>query len=315
MKNMKKFLKSAICGAISFALFSGFGAVSAKNLTLVLDPGHGGVHPGCVYSYDGKQILEKDLNLKIAKYLKKELEQYKTKKGDKVVVHLTRNDDSDGPDLEGRVVLAKNKKANALISLHNNATFNKDTHGCMILVTHSNFNKLYKKEHDLARSIIKELNDIGIETATIPNATGKNAGLLRKLSDDGSTYENGDTTDWYGIIRHGINHKVPSVLVEHAYLSNERDYRKFLSTDEKLKKLAIADAKGIAEHYKLQLKNSGKKETVDKQKKVTAESKKKSSDDQIQEKSDEEKDNSNETNKNYDEKESTEKVIDIEKIA
>lgn len=268
MKNMKRFLKSTICGVLSFASFLGFGVVSAKNLTFVLDPGHGGVHPGCVYSYDGKTILEKELNLKIAKYLKQELEKYKTQKGEKVVVHLTRNNDSDGPDLEGRVLVGKNKKANALISLHNNATLNSERCGCMVLVTHSNYRNLYKKEHNLARSIIKELNNIGVKTAKIPNATGDNAGLLRKLSDDGSKYPNGDTTDWYGIIRHGINYNVPSILVEHAYLSNEKDYRKFLSTDEKLKKLAVADAKGIAKYYKLQLKNNSKKKSATQSKKT-----------------------------------------------
>lgn len=236
-----------------------FSSVGAKNLTLVLDPGHGGPRPGCVYTYNGKTIVERDLTLKIAKYLKNELQKYKTPKDEKVMVHLTRNNNTC-PDLEQRILIAKNKKASALVSLHINASSNKDANGCMVLVTHSNYHNLYNKEHNMGKSIIKELNNAGVKTAKLYNTSAKNAGLLRKLSDDGSKYPNGDTTDWYGIVRHGVNHKIPSVLVEHAFLSNKSDYEKFLSSDEKLKKLAVADAKGIAKYYKLKPKADNKKE-------------------------------------------------------
>ncbi len=257
---MKKFLKLITCSICLLLLLPRTGAIEAKNCTFVLDPGHGGPHPGCVYSYDGKTILEKELNLKIAKYLQNELQKYETQKGKKVVVHLTRTDDDTAPNLEERVLMAKSKKAKALISLHNNACGYPENskNGCMVLVTSSNYNDLYQKEHDLAKSIIKQLNKIGIKTAPISDVTEANEGLLRRLSDDGSTYPNGDTTDWYGIIRHGVNHNIPSILVEHAYLSNEQDYRKFLSSDKKLKKLAKADAKGIAKYYNLKLKDKKK---------------------------------------------------------
>lgn len=78
-----------------------------------------------------------------------------------------------------------------------------------------------------------------------------NNGVMRRLSDDGSVYENGDTTDWYGIVRFGVEKKIPAIIVEHAYLSNEGDYREFLSSDEKLDKLAEADVRAIANYYNL----------------------------------------------------------------
>ena len=40
---------------------------------------------------------------------------------------------------------------------------------------------------------------------------------------------------------------LPSIIVEHAFLSNEGDYRNFLSTNEKLDALAKADAEAIIE--------------------------------------------------------------------
>ena len=31
-------------------------------LNIVLDPGHGGKSPGCAYKYDGKEVVERDVN-------------------------------------------------------------------------------------------------------------------------------------------------------------------------------------------------------------------------------------------------------------
>lgn len=251
---MKKVKIFALLAPIFASLSYGF--VFAKDLTFVLDPGHGGPHPGCVYSYNGKTILEKNLNLKIAKYLKDELQKYKTGKNEKVVAYLARENDSSCPTMLQRVKFAKKKNAKAFISLHINANGEpkNKSNGCMVLVTHSNYNNLYKEEHNLGKSILKELNNIGIKTAKISNAKGKNAGLLRKLATDGSKYPNGDICDWFGIVMHGVENKIPAVIIEHAYISNKDDYKKFLSSDEKLKKLAIADAKAIAKHYKLKAK-------------------------------------------------------------
>ena len=271
---MKKIFKNAIF-SISTILLSASVYCTAANtesddFIIALDPGHGGKSTGCVYTYDGKEVLEKDLNLKIAKYLKEKLEKnYKTKDGEKVVVYLTRENDEDCPDLEDRVKIPKGKGAKALISLHNNA--HADTsdkrRGCMVLVTNSKYNNLYDQEEALAKSIINQLTKlkISVPSDAVSESVSLKGGLLRRLSDDGSKYENGDTTDWYGIIRHGINYKLPSILVEHAYLSVEEDYRDFLSSDEKLEKLASADAKGIAKHFNL-VKNKPKKDKSKKDK-------------------------------------------------
>ncbi len=39
---------------------------------------------------------------------------------------------------------------------------------------------------------------------------------------------------------------MPSIIVEHGFLNNESDFRKYLSTEDGLKRLGEADAKGIA---------------------------------------------------------------------
>ena len=98
-------------------------AVDKKNITVLLDPGHGGIDSGAV-SKDG--IMEKDINLKISNKLKDKL----LKKGYKVV--MTRYDDKglytdDGrirkkkiEDLDNRCKLKEDSKCNMFISIHLN---------------------------------------------------------------------------------------------------------------------------------------------------------------------------------------------------
>ena len=76
----------------------------------------------------------------------------------------------------------------------------------------------------------------------------------RKSSIEEKYPDNADA-DWYGIIRNGVLEKIPSVIIEHAYLDNKNDYDNFLSSDEKIKKLAIADMKGIVNFFKLKKQN------------------------------------------------------------
>ena len=240
---------------------------STYGLNIVLDPGHGGRSPGCAYRYDGKEIVERDLNHKMARMLKNELKNYRTKDNKKVNVYITCNRKKN-PSLYNRVKFAKKHKADLLLSMHLNASPNKRVKGAMVLVTHSHYqpgkkskkksqkNDLYAREERFARKILKNLKNIGV---SIPrNAKSSVAelkdGLLRRPSSDGDKYPNGDVSDWYGIIRNGVRNDLLSILVEHAHLSNRDDYYNFLSNDDKLKSLVHADAVGIAEYYGLVLK-------------------------------------------------------------
>lgn len=269
---MVKFLiKPIICVSL-FSMLTSFSSANAEELNIVLDPGHGNTASGCSCEYDGKEIKEKDINLKIALFMQEEFKNYQTSNKEDIKVYLTRENDERCPSLVERVEIGANKKANVLISLHNNAADDKTRgyKGAMALVTSSKLNNFYQIEEDLALSILSELKKIGI--TIVPNVASKvlilyNAsetktpeyrhiieiknGVFHRLSEDGTTYPNGDVADWYKIIRNGIFKGIPSILIEHAYLDNEEDYRNFLCTDNKLKELAIADVKGIAQYYKL----------------------------------------------------------------
>lgn len=81
-----------------------------KNITVVIDPGHGGLDPGAV----AFNLKEKDINFQISNILKNKL----IKKG--ANVYLTRKDDTD-TDLYERIDFAKEKGADFLISIHQNS--------------------------------------------------------------------------------------------------------------------------------------------------------------------------------------------------
>lgn len=88
-----------------------------KNHTIVIDPGHGGKDPGAV----ANGIKEKDIVLKIGKYIAEEL-------GNDYNVILTRDDDRFIP-LGDRAKIAEEKNADLFISLHLNANTSKSPRG------------------------------------------------------------------------------------------------------------------------------------------------------------------------------------------
>lgn len=262
---MRIFLKKFISFSV-FAVMFLFDS-TVLSLNVALDPGHGARSPGCVYRYDGKEVIERDLNHKMARMLKKELQKYRTKNKENVNVYITckRN---QNPSIYDRVKFGKKRKADLLLSMHLNASSNKYVKGAMVLVTHSHYqpnknqkkkrrkNDLYTGEEKLAKSILENLENMGV---TIPRDEKSNraelkGGLLRRRSDDGDRYPNGDDSDWYGIVRYGVRSNLLSILVEHVHLSNRDDYYNFLSNDDKLRNLVHADALGIAKYYGLVLK-------------------------------------------------------------
>ena len=210
-------------------------------LTLVLDPGHGGTDSGA----SNDTADESDLNLQIAKALKDELENYAD-----VKVLLTREDDTF-IGLEDRTAFAREHEADFLISLHNNAispTAPYD-HGCTVLTACGRYDTdMADKEQKLAVNILYELENIGIT----------DQGILLRDSQSGETYDDGSLADYYAIVRNGILQKVPSILIEHAFMDNPDDYEMFLSSEEKLRTLAKADARGIARFFRLKSKSKGR---------------------------------------------------------
>lgn len=209
---------------------------SNGNIVVVLDPGHGGSDPGA----SGNGLREKDLTLKIAQYAKQELEKYAG-----VTVYLTRSSDSY-VGLKDRATYAKSVNADIFVSLHINSNTSPSPNGAEIYYPNRNYNaSIGETGKQLASQIIKQLTALGI----------KNRGIKEeeqcKDPDEEYMYPDGSHGDYHSVIRNCKKEGIPAILVEHAFISNTSDASNYLSSDEKLKKLGVADAQGIAEYYNL----------------------------------------------------------------
>ncbi len=206
----------------------------AEDIILALDPGHGGVFGGA--SYDGRN--EKDLTLIVANYVKEYLEE----NYDGVQIVFTRTEDvalskDVKEDLELRAQIAKDANADALISLHFNASEEHSQSGSMVFISHrDNVTTVAKL---LAESILTELEGLGL----------KNHGTKTRNSND-MFDEQGKPLDYYAINRHCANRDIPGIIVEHCFMDHSND-KGYIDSEEDLKALAIADAEGIAKFYGL----------------------------------------------------------------
>lgn len=116
---------------------------------IVIDPGHGGKDKGAYYN----NTYESDLNLLISFNLKKQIE----KRG--ALAYMTRYDDYDlsnpksfrrkKSDFDNRIKIINYIKPDCVISIHMNASSNKN---------YSGFQIFYSKDDKLALSINKFVN-------------------------------------------------------------------------------------------------------------------------------------------------------------
>ena len=207
---------------------------------VVLDPGHGtidtnGYDSGADHTFsDGTKFVEADITMKIANYLKQELAKYP-----QITVYMTH--DTVGANkaikmtLNERVAFAANKHADLLVSLHLNS-FDKETaHGAEVLVPKTGrYNtEVAENAQKAANNILKRLTSLGLY----------DRGLVEKDSSD-YHYPDGSTADYYAIVREGLKASIPSIIVEHAFLSGKDD-KKYLNSEAAIKNLAKAEAYGI----------------------------------------------------------------------
>lgn len=209
------------------------------NVVVVLDPGHDGTHGGS----PANGFVEAQLNLKIAQYCKAELEEYYG-----VTVYMTR-DSASCPNgggnnkscLQRRADIARDMGANLFVSLHNNYSSASSASGAEIWYPNQNYNPWTSQVGGSAASkILEQLTSLGLH----------NRGTqIRNANED--KYPDGSAADYYAVIRHCKEYGIPGIIVEHAFMSNSSDAANFLSNDEGLKKLGVADATGIAQYYGL----------------------------------------------------------------
>ncbi|MBS7009216.1 N-acetylmuramoyl-L-alanine amidase family protein [Anaerostipes sp.] len=209
-----------------------------ERMIIEIDPGHGGEDTGAQITADQTVTYEKTLNLKLSLYLKRALEKYQG-----VAVYMTRETDKN-ISLKKRVKKAKKDQADVLISIHHNAKGSiVDTEdGAYVLTASGNDKKnLAQKEEQLGANILNRIRELGL----------KNRGLLRRFSEAGETYSNGRLSDYYAVVKGGINESILAVIIEHGYMDNIDEFKLYFSSDEKIQKIAEKDALGIADYFHL----------------------------------------------------------------
>ncbi|MCM1257810.1 MAG: N-acetylmuramoyl-L-alanine amidase [Roseburia sp.] len=203
-----------------------------SSLVVVLDPGHGGNDGGA--SHNG--LVEKNLNLKIGLYCREELEKYAG-----VNVIMTRQSDVS-LTLAERAQVAIDNRANVFVSLHINSNTSAGPNGANVYYPNNNYNSTAGTTgKNLAAIIESKLTDLGL-------ASG---GIHIRNSENNTRYPDGSLADYYGVIKRCKENGIPGLIVEHAFISNINDVKNYLSSDESLKKLGVADATGIAEYFGL----------------------------------------------------------------
>lgn len=174
--------------------------------TVVIDPGHGGWDAGA----NKNKLYEKDITLKTAQYIQKELD----KKNIKAVLTRTKDEalaDNKNDDLLKRAQASQKNNAKYFVSIHVNDYENStDITGFEV------FNKDSNSE-SLAKMISTQMEELNL-TENRGIQDGSKLIVLKKNT-------------------------VPSVLIEMGYInSSDRNY---LSDDSQLNRIAQAIAQGI----------------------------------------------------------------------
>jgi len=232
----------------------------ARKRIIVIDAGHGGTDPGAVGPNGTK---EKDINLAIAYRLKDLLD-----KDDNFEVILTRKDDVFIP-LAERTNIANENNADLFISLHCNASINRDTNGFEVYF-------LSEKATDSEAAATAALENAVIELEGKP--TKKLAKLQQMLwsmtvneyindSAELCSFIASETPSRVKIPNRGVKQasfyvlrgaQMPGVLVESAFISNYAEESKLNSGKFQT---AVADSvyEGIVKYYARKDKLGSKK--------------------------------------------------------
>ena len=228
-----------------------------KPFTVVIDAGHGGVDPGAL----GKKSQEKNINFKVSNRLGELIKEAYPE----VKIIYTRTTDVKIP-LARRADIANKANANLFISIHSNASKNRNANGCQtftlgagsdaeakaaamyeneVILSEENFEETYKgfdprssesyiifelmRSHDMEQSVkLAEMVQRGMVKGTALNDRGvSSAGFL--------------------VLHRTV---MPSILVELGFISNSKD-EGVIASKEGQEKLARGIFNGFAEYYAL----------------------------------------------------------------
>ena len=217
---------------------------------IVLDPGHGGRDPGTVWTYNvnGRtiRVVEKDIVLNVG------LQVYALLVAafpDKTIL-LTRKGDTN-PSLEERVTLANSvplaeNESVAFVSIHANSSFNRNARGFEIYFLNPGYRRsLIDRSTFTGPSEVLPILNSMLEHSLITESILLANSILNGLKETVGHLKPSrgiKPAEWF-VVR---NTRMPSVLVELGFVSNQTDAL-LMTCDLHLAKLAQALFKGISD--------------------------------------------------------------------
>jgi len=198
----------------------------SKKLIVAIDPGHGGEDPGAIGS---KRLQEADVTLAIAKKLKAQLDLMP---GFSAV--LTRSGDYFIP-LRQRIEIARRYQADLLLSIHCNASRDRDATGTEIY-----FLSLTGATDEAARSVAEAENAADLIGGVPPQSGDDLLSILFDLRQNDTIRRSSELAEVLidavsadsRLVTRGVKQagfvvlkapEIPSVLIETAFVTNPRE--------------------------------------------------------------------------------------------
>ena len=205
-----------------------------------LDAGHYGKynHSPVVSAY-----YESDMVWKLHLMLKKELESYG------IEVWQTRSNQENDLDLESRGRASNG--ADLFLSIHSNAADSESVNYVVCMYQIDDDCPIDDVSKELAEKLSKCVASVmgGVKARTWNKQSSSDR--------DGNGYKD----DYYGVLRGAHSVHTAGVIIEHGFHTNKAQTT-WLLVDANLEKLAVAEAKVIADYYGMQ-KTSNATESVD----------------------------------------------------
>lgn len=224
---------------------------SAKQYTVVIDPGHGGEDPGAI---GRRNTYEKNVVLEVSKKLKKQLQR----KGFKVF--MTRDGDYF-VGLNKRIQLARKYKADLFVSIHADAYYNSSASGASVFVlsekgaSSSNAKWLANKENrsdligglsikDKNKYVAKVLLDMQ-RSSSIKSSLRFSKSILNNLFNVTNLHTQNVEYANFAVLKAP---DIPSALIEVGFITNLKT-EKMLTMPSYQYKLSSAISNSIVDYF------------------------------------------------------------------
>ncbi len=232
-------------------------AHTSYGFVVLIDPGHGGSELGAKTivrkknskgKYYRREVLEKDLSLKLAKRVKKYLDP-------KFTTYLTRSFDRV-VSLEERAEMAETVKADLFISIHFNSSTEKQSHGFETYYLDNHDDVAIKKVENIENKNLKGEDKV-INQILIDLVIQKTVSSSKKLAHAVHNNVDQQVARAYKLKNRGVKpglfyvlalSKRPGILVEAGFISNPQEAAK-INSNRYLDKYAKGIAQGVIKYY------------------------------------------------------------------